>query len=243
MSNALSPSIVSETTRPSLDTRGIATASNVAAPVQTGAATPPNTPRVFLPLPGSDEMPRRRFKKDEYFRLLDVGVFEDREPCELIEGEIVAKMPQGLAHVVTVMLLQELLRGVFGPLRVITQAPLIADEYNVPEPDVLLLREVITQYREAPTVGDTLLAIEVSVTTGRRDRGVKAVIYARAGIAEFWVLDPAARTLTVLREPNADGYQCETTYTETETVAPLSAPDAPLRVAAMLPPPPAASAV
>ncbi len=238
MSNApVSPSPAVADAPSRFDAGNVATARNVAAPLGSGAATfGASPPRVFLPLPGSDEMPRRRFTKDEYYRLLDVGVFKDREPCELIEGEIIAKMGQGMPHVIAVILLQELLRAIFGPLRVITQAPLVADEYNVPEPDVLVLRELITHYQDTPNASDTLLVVEVSRTTGRRDRGIKATIYARAGIGDYWILDPAARTLTVLRAPNADGYASETTYSEADTVTPLSASDAILSVSAMLPP-------
>ena len=56
-----------------------------------------------------------------------------------------------------------------------------------PQPDLLLLRPRAVSYsRELPTSEDVLLAVEVADTLVRFDRLVKARLYARAGIAEFY---------------------------------------------------------
>jgi hypothetical protein len=68
------------------------------------------------------------------------------------------------------------------------QNPVIILPRSEPQPDLLLLRPRAVSYsREHPTPEDVLLAVEVADTTVRFDRLVKARLYARAGIAEFWL--------------------------------------------------------
>nr|WP_236117063.1 Uma2 family endonuclease [Hassalia byssoidea] len=44
----------------------------------------------------------------------------------------------------------------------------------------------------------------------RYDREVKAIAYAKSGIADYWILDVNQRKLHVYRLPSSDGYQSET---------------------------------
>ena len=67
-------------------------------------------------------------------------------------------------------------------------------------------------------------------TTVRFDRVVKAGLYARAGIAEFWLLLPVDGALEVHREPGPDGYASVTRHAPDQAVAPLAFPDAAFRV-------------
>jgi len=55
-------------------------------------------------------------------------------------------------------------------------------------------------------------------------------LYARAGIAEYWVLDVPARRLIVQRDPQAGRYLSVVAYGEGESVSPLGASGAALRV-------------
>lgn len=80
-----------------------------------------------------------------------------------------------------------------------------------------------------------MLAVEVSDSTLRTDRTVKATLYGQAGINEYWVVNINGRTLEVFRQPGANGYTNVTTLTENETVRPLSAPQAEIRVVDLLP--------
>ena len=45
----------------------------------------------------------------------------------------------------------------------------------------------------------------LSPSTGERDRGVKADLYARSGVREYWMVDPELQTLAIL-VLGADGY-------------------------------------
>ena len=49
------------------------------------------------------------------------------------------------------------------------------------------------------------LVVEIlSPGTRRRDKGRKRAVYDREGVAEYWLVDPEARSVTVLRRPRAD---------------------------------------
>jgi Uma2 family endonuclease len=70
-----------------------------------------------------------------------------------------------------------------------------------------------------------LLAVEVADTTARFDRLVKARLYARAGIAEFWLCLAADGVVEVYRGPSPDGYAGMTLHGAGQTVSPLASPD------------------
>jgi Uma2 family endonuclease len=65
----------------------------------------------------------------------------------------------------------------------------------------------------------------VADTTVRLDRLVKARLYARAGIAEFWIFVATDGAVEVYREPRADGYASVTPLEPGRTVSPLAFPE------------------
>jgi Uma2 family endonuclease len=95
-----------------------------------------------------------------------------------------------------------------------------------PQPDLLLLRPRTVSYsRELPTSEDVLLAVEVADTSVRFDRLVKARLYARAGIAEFWLFLAMDGAVEIYRGPGADGYASLTLHGAGQTVSPLAFSD------------------
>ena len=76
--------------------------------------------------------------------------------------------------------------------------------------------------------------VEVADTTLKFDLTVKAALYARAGIGEYWVLDLNGRRLIVHREPARGVYLSVVAYSESERVAPLESPQHELRIADIL---------
>jgi Uma2 family endonuclease len=188
-------------------------------------------------LPGSFELPRKRWTRSEYHQLVSLGMIEEGAPYELIEGEVIQNLGQGRKHVFAAMRMFAAMLRLFGEERVQSQAPVAPDEHNAPEPDVAVLRGPLSDYlEEDPGPEDILLLVEVSNTTLQFDRSVKAAIYARTGVPEYWVLDVNGRTLDVHRQPSPVGYGSITRFTDVDAVSPLAAPDASLPIADFLPP-------
>ena len=62
-------------------------------------------------------------------------------------------------------------------------------------------------------------------TTVRFDRLVKARLYARAGIPEFWLFLATDGAVEVYRGPGADGYALATPYGPGQIVSKSAFPD------------------
>ncbi len=97
----------------------------------------------------------------------------------------------------------------------------------------MLKREFAT-FDSNPQPQDLALVVEIADSTLKFDLTVKAVLYARAAIAEYWVLDVVGKRLIVHRSPVSDAYTSVVAYGEDEVIAPLSAPEAWLRPAEVL---------
>src|SRR5262245_24129021 len=172
------------------------------------------------------EIPRRRFTVAEYHRMAEVGIFRPGERVELIEGEIVQMAPIGPRHAGCVINATRLFIMQLGGRAVVSpQNPVVIQPRSEPQPDLLLLRPRAVSYsREHPTPPDVLLAVEVADTTVPFDRLVKARLYARAGIPEFWLFLTADGVVEIHREPGPDGYASITAHGAGQTVPPLAFP-------------------
>lgn len=130
---------------------------------------------------------------------------------ELVNGEIITKMGQNLPHASRVSRLFSWLTSVFGPESVLTHCSIdVAPEDNPtskPEPDLTVVSGGWTSMRQNPTPREIVLVVEVSDTTLEFDLNVKAGLYARAGIGEYWVVDINGRRVHQFREPGASGYR------------------------------------
>ena len=173
------------------------------------------------------ERPRRLFTVEEYHRMADAGIFQPDERVELIEGEIVEMVPIGPRHVGCVINATRLFITRLGDRAVVSpQNPVVIRPRSEPQPDLLLLRPRGVSYsRELPASEDVLLAVEVADTSVRFDRLVKARLYARAGIAEFWLFLAMDGAVEIYRGPGADGYASITLHGPGQTVSPLAFPD------------------
>ena len=94
-----------------------------------------------------------------------------------------------------------------------------------------MLKQDVSHFTANPKPEDLLLLVEIADTTLRFDVTVKAALYARAGVIEYWVLDVVGRRLLVHRDPRAGAYADITVYDEHERVSPLAAPHASFLVA------------
>lgn len=182
------------------------------------------------------QLTRRRFSADEYHWMVRVGILNEDDRLELIEGEIVEMPPIGPEHSSTTDAATEIFVRRFSDVaRVRIQNPIRLDGHNEPEPDVALVRRRADGYRTAlPGPDDIFLLVEIADTTLATDRAVKVPLYARAGIREVWLVDLPHRLLHIYREPGRDGYRETSTARIGDEVAPSAFPDRPIAVADLI---------
>ena len=188
----------------------------------------------------------RRWTRAEYYRMAEVGFFED-ERVELLDGEIWTLPPQKTPHFSAIRRAADALEDAFGDgFEVRQQAPITLDDGTEPEPDVLVAPGSNLDYEDHhPAPLEVRLLVEVSDATLAKDRGRKAEDYARAGIPDYWIVNLVNRQLEVHRDPgpfpSGHGYKLRRVLLEGEVVAPLLAPDRLVSVSDLLPrqaPPP-----
>lgn len=168
--------------------------------------------------------------------MANLGFFQERR-VELIEGRIIEMAPMNEPHWGMIATLPDILRDAlpdnFG---VGIQIPLPLGEGNEPEPDFIVYRKPQSgRIRKDNALEHTVLVIEISDATLAYDRTVKAALYAKANIGEYWIVNLKAREIEVLREPHEGKYGRKQVLKESESVAPLAAPDARIAVKQLLP--------
>jgi Uma2 family endonuclease len=136
----------------------------------------------------------RPLRRTEYEQLVDAGAFTD-ERIELLEGVLVSMSPQGTEHADVVSRLTMLFVRVVGDRALVrVQCPFAASDDSEPEPDLALVPH--GNYRGAhPT--RAFLIVEVAESSLRKDSRIKADLYARSRVDEYWIVDLNARTVLV----------------------------------------------
>ena len=124
---------------------------------------------------------------------------------QLIEGDLImSPVPnryyQDISRNLEFLLLKFLEKHPIGKLY---DAPfdVYLDQYNVFQPDILFVakerRSILT---EAGAEGAPNLVIEIlSPRTAILDKESKRKVYAREGVEELWILDPAEKTLALFQ--------------------------------------------
>jgi Uma2 family endonuclease len=182
------------------------------------------------------EVPRRRFTVGGYERMGAAGVLGEDDRVELLDGEIVEMSPIGPLHAALVDRLTRLFVRLAGPDVVVrVQNPVRIGSYSEPEPDLVLAHRRDDGFLLAhPVPDDVALLVEVADSSLPVDRGVKVPLYARAGIVEVWIVDPAERRVLVHRDPSGDGYQDTSVARPGDTVTATALPDVVLDVGQLL---------
>lgn len=191
---------------------------------------------------GTQAIRTRRWTRLEYERLVATGILGPEDKVELLEGRLVVREPQHSPHFTAIRLAEEALRRAFGPeWEVRVQGPLALGRLSEPEPDVSVVRGSPRDYRDAHPTGATLV-VEVATASLRLDRTQKARIYARAGVADYWIVNLVTRVLEVYREPvlvdpgrRRWEYRRVQSLGSGEVVSPLGAPGARIGVDDLLP--------
>jgi Uma2 family endonuclease len=175
----------------------------------------------------------RKWTKEEYYRLAELGFFEGKR-TELIEGEIIEMPTMKSPHAVAVGLTDDILRQIFaGNFAVRSQMPIDFGD-NELVPDAAVVTGKTRDYKDAHPK-TAVLVVEVADTTLWHDRNRKLKLYALNKIPEYWILNIPERSLEVYRRPMENEFKDVSIHSESESVSPIAMPDALIKVADLLP--------
>jgi Uma2 family endonuclease len=171
-------------------------------------------------------LPLHKLDVKTYDRMVASGALEG-EPVELLEGWLVDVSPQSPKHAEIVVDLTRHLAAAQARLHV--QLPFEVLPDSVPEPDLALVEGRSPDHHPRTA----LLVVEVAVTSHAIDRGLKARLYARAGVPTYWLIDVPGETVEVRSEPGPEGYRACESYRVGALVPSPAAGVAELDVAAL----------
>ena len=197
--------------------------------MSTATLTPPPRTAVSVSKPPTAKL----WTVEEFHRLGELGIFEGRRAM-LIHGSILEEGPMNPPHAIAIELVADALRSIFGSgWRMRIQMPILLGREIDPEPDFAFVRGSARGTTIHPTTA--ALIVEVSDTSLKYDTTEKAVLYATAGIPEYWVLDLNARQLHVYRQPVDGVYTTAFAVPAEGTVVPSAVPDGSITIADLLP--------
>ena len=133
---------------------------------------------------------------------------DDGNKYELVRGELFVTPAPSDRHETVLARLTEVL----GPFvarhrlgRVYHPRAVVRFEGSEVEPDLMVRAEKAPGTRDWDEAPTPVLIVEVhSRSTRGRDRAQKRSLYLDAGVAEYWMIDPDARTLTAVRAGTPD---------------------------------------
>jgi Uma2 family endonuclease len=173
----------------------------------------------------------RPLTRAEYDELVALGRFED-ERVELLRGMIVTMTPQKAPHAYAVQQLNEhLVPRLQGRAHVRIQLPLALSD-SEPEPD-LALAPLNDYSKEHPT--QAWLVVEVADSTLKKDRRIKAKLYAEHGVVEYWIVNLVESVVEVHSAIREGVYTSVRNVGRTESIQLIRFPDVTLPVREFLP--------
>lgn len=149
--------------------------------------------------------PAREWTADDVELLPDDG-----NRYEVVDGELFVTPAPSLRHQAVLDAFHARLRDFARKTRIgfafFAPGDVPVDRRNLVQPDLFVL---------PPTNGKRpddwksarlpILVVEIlSATTSRRDLGAKRDLYRRAGVAEYWIVDHAERSVQIVRPGAAD---------------------------------------
>ena len=165
--------------------------------------------------------------QENRYSLADVLVWDEQDRAELVDGEIVMMAPPSRVHQgIVTEIVRQLANYLKGKKCKVYPAPFAVrlfeksgdkpeDVDTVVEPDVTLICDH-SKLDDIGCKGAPDLAVEVlSPSSQRHDRLTKYNLYQRAGVQEYWIVDPESRTVQVSALDNGR-YRVAEIYTATD---------------------------
>lgn len=157
---------------------------------------------------------KRLITSDEYHKMGEIGLLKPDENVKLIHGEIYNMTPIGSKHFAVVNKLNAFFVPAFIHKFIIrVQNPIRIDQWNEPEPDVVLLKYKKDEYISAiPGPIDVVAVIDESDISHDFDKNVKLPIHASSGIPIYWIVDLNNNIIEEHTHRRENQYTTRTTY-------------------------------
>ena len=178
------------------------------------------------PLRPAEPRPEDRlWTAEEFYRAAAAGEFDDPDRLELVRGRL-QRLMQGQRHAnLGTRLSRRLRRALDPPLFAREEKPVhVASDLEL-IPDLMFTYEEEYEGRH-PEPADVALLIEVADSSAEYDLGEKALLYAQAAVADYWVIPAEAQAIVVHRQPSPEGYQDVVRLTGSDALSPLAMPGA-----------------
>lgn len=150
----------------------------------------------------SREPPLTRPQSVGPYRVADYERLPDEPRCELLFGRFYLSPAPSVLHQVLTPLLGRWLDDVAtrsGGFALAAPVDVVLAPHSVVQPDLVYLTATSAARASQRIEGAPDLVIEIlSQGTARRDRGEKLVLYAAAGVSEYWIVDAAERQIEFL---------------------------------------------
>jgi Uma2 family endonuclease len=172
--------------------------------------------------------PHWKLSTGEYHRMIAAGILQEDDRVELIAGELIDMAPIGPVHAsLSSLLFRKLGYATEGRAIPWSQNPIFLEPQSEPQPDFALLTYQANEYRGwLPKAQDVLLVVEIADATLRYDREIKAPLYARSGLPEYWIINIAERKIEVHLNPDpATGRYQDIREVTHGVLAPTAFPD------------------
>jgi Uma2 family endonuclease len=183
----------------------------------------------------AEGFPRRAFTVEDISRMIEAGVIREDEKFELIEGEIVMMAAKGVAHErIKSALIIAVVRALPDHLTVGVEATLRLTNTIMLEPDIAvfpndLFKKSVTGFAQLDP-GEAHLVIEVAASSLAYDKGLKARLYARHRVREFWVVDANERVTWVHTGPSGEGWSSIVERDPPDTLTTMALPGFSIRL-------------
>jgi Uma2 family endonuclease len=136
------------------------------------------------------------------YRKVDYLGLPDEPRCELLYGRLVVMPAPTARHQHVVVRIVHILVGWadrHGDQALVSPIDVVLADHSVVQPDVIYVSAARSSIVRDRIEGAPDLVVEVlSPGTARRDLGEKLRLYAEAGVAEYWIVDPGLQTFELL---------------------------------------------
>lgn len=144
---------------------------------------------------------------EEFLALDEAGFFKDVGRVELIDGRIYEMAAVHRPHSETMATLTTdinvAIRASKLGLKVLSPVSARLDPNSLPEADIMV---ALSGDESIVPGAEVRLMVEVADTSLGHDLGVKARLYARTGVTEYWVADVRGRRIIRFHEPDGASY-------------------------------------